>query len=523
MKNLLEKGIRCLLVQTKFSEFSFWNYKDVCGLVGKKYASPPLGLVTVAALLPQQWEFKLVDENIEVLLDEHLDWADIVCTGGMFPQSEEMLKLIDSAHRHGKPIAIGGADPTSRPDFYKSADYLVLNEGELTIPKFLEDLGKEARSGIYKTDEKADISKTPVPRFDLLPLNTYLYLGLQNSRGCPYNCEFCDIIKLYGRIPRIKKTRQIVNELQRLYELGHRGQLLFVDDNFAGDRKAVKENLSALKEWSEKHSYPFFFATQATMNISEDEQLLQLMKDLDFRFIFLGIETVEENCLKSIKKTTNVFSAKEDPVAVVNKFYSYGMIVHAGFIIGFDYESENVAENIFNFIQDSNICMPMISLLYALPGTQFYQRLEKENRIIHSSKNLNDFALDQTVQGLNFITIRNRTDILRDFSELLSKAYAPENYFGRILKSCLKLKSGNKHIPGMTEIISNMAGFFRICYKLGFSRETARYYWKLFFTVLLKNPGAIERAVSMAALFIHLEKQSKYAVGAINEQMKNLF
>ena len=262
MKYLLNKDTRCLIIQSAFSEFSFWNYVDVCKIVGAKYPAAPLGLLTVAALLPQQWTFKLVDANIEPVLDEHFAWADIVCVGGMLPQQANMLSLIDRAHQFGLPVVAGGPDPTSQPELYKNANFLVLGEGEVTIPLFIADLERGRTRGRYQTKEKADMTRAVVPRFDLIRFQDYLQVGIQYSRGCPFQCEFCNIVELFGRNPRTKTPDQMLREHQTLYNLGHRGHIDIVDDNFIGNKKNVKKVLTTIREWSKQHKYPFYFSTE---------------------------------------------------------------------------------------------------------------------------------------------------------------------------------------------------------------------------------------------------------------------
>ena len=307
MKNLLEKGTKCLIVQTEFSALSFWNYVDVCKIAGAKYPAAPLSLLTVAALLPKQWEIKLVDANVEPLMVEHFKWADIVCIGGMLPQQQSMIALIDKVHQYGCPVVVGGPDPSSQPHLYQSADYLVQGEGEVTIPMFIEDLEKGCGSGEYKSDERADMTKAVVPRFDLIRFKNYIQVGIQYSRGCPFNCEFCDIIELYGRESRTKTPTQVIKELQTLFDLGYRGHVDFVDDNFIGNKKNVKKVLPVIKEWSKAKKYPFYFSTESSINLADDENLLQMMKDVDFRYVFVGIETPEEEILKLTNKKTDLF------------------------------------------------------------------------------------------------------------------------------------------------------------------------------------------------------------------------
>ena len=265
-----------------------------------------MGLLTVAALLPQHWQFKLVDENVEPLFDEQIEWADIVCTGGMLPQQKGILSVIDRAHQKRRPVVVGGPDPSSQPNLYQSADYLVLNEGEITIPMFIEEWEKGCRKGDYRSKEKADMTKAVVPRFDLIRFKDYLHVGIQYSRGCPFNCEFCDIIKLYGRKPRTKTPEQIINELQYLYNIGYRGHIDFVDDNFIGNKRDVKKVLAAINEWSIANNHPFYFSTEASINLANDEDLLELMRDVDFRFVFIGIETPETKILELAQKKQNL-------------------------------------------------------------------------------------------------------------------------------------------------------------------------------------------------------------------------
>jgi radical SAM superfamily enzyme YgiQ (UPF0313 family) len=521
MKNLLEKGTRCLIVQSEFSKFSFWNYVDICKLVGAKYPAAPLGLMTAAALLPQRWEFKLVDANVEPLLNEHFEWADIVCTGGMLPQQQSMFSIIDKAHQYGCPVVVGGPDPSSQPNLYQSADYLVQGEGEVTIPMFIQDLGKGCNSGEYKSDEKADMTQAVVPRFDLIRFQDYIQVGIQYSRGCPFNCEFCDIIELYGRKSRTKTPEQIIKELQTLYNLGHRGHIDFVDDNFIGNKKNVRKVLPAIREWSEVNSYPFYFSTESSINLADDEHLLQMMQDVDFRFVFIGIETPEEEILKLTKKTTNINIHIEK---AVNKIYSYGMIVNAGFIIGFDNETDQTAENMIKCIQDSGICMAMLGTLYALPNTQLTRRLKREGRLFENGSTLREIhtEIDQMTSGLNFITARPRIDVLKDYVQVITYIYEPKRYYERASYTGLHLKPDYKYRPTFRKILKFAKAFLKLSVKVGFNKTTGWLYWKTLLTVIVKNLRAIEATVNLAAMFIHFHKMSKFIIDLTIKEIKNI-
>lgn len=517
--NLLSgEPTRCLLVQTRFSEMSFWNYLDVCKIVGAKYPAPPLGLLTVAALLPKHWEFRLVDENVRVLRDEDLDWADIVCTGGMLPQQRAMLGLIDRAHAHRLPIVLGGPDATSQPGIYHAADYLVCGEGEVTIPLFLEDLRRGSTGGRYVSEERADMAEAVVPRFDLLRFGDYLQVGIQFSRGCPFNCEFCDIIELYGRAPRAKTPAQVTRELQALYDLGYRGHVDFVDDNFTGNKNKALEVLSTIGEWSRAHHYPFYFSTEAAITLAEDEQLLQLMKDTDFRFVFIGIETPSAELLAAVNKRQNV---RKSVVDAVKKLGSYGMIVNAGFILGFDNESPETATEMIDCIQGSGICMAMVGKLSALPNTQMTKRLRKEGRLLSSDRIMTttDVDIDQTTGGLNFRTLRPRSEVLKDFRRVVEHVYDPERYYQRVTRTGLLLRSAKKHRSTFWAKARLGRSFLRVAGKQGLNRQTRRFFWRMLGTIARSNPSGLEGAVSLAAMFVHFRKQARYIVERTTEEI----
>ena len=521
MKNLLEKGTKCLIVQSKFSEYSFWNYDDVCRIAGAKYPAAPLGLMTVAALLPQQWEFRLIDENVEPLLDEYFEWADIVCTGGMLPQQKGILSVIDKTHSYGRPVVAGGPDPTSQPEIYKSADFLVLGEGEITIPMFIDDLDKGVKSDECRSTERADMTKAAVPRFDLIKFKDYLQVGMQYSRGCPFNCEFCDIIELYGRKSRTKTPDQIIKELTTLYNLGYRGHIDFVDDNFIGNKKNVKNVLIEIREWLKAKNYPFYFSTEASMNLADDIELLKLMRDVDFRFVFLGIESPDETVLKSINKKINL---NRSIAETVDKISSYGMIVKAGCIIGFDNESEKTAKNMIKCIEDSGIAMAMVGKLYALPNTQLTRRLKAEGRLFENGSTVRntDTQIDQTSSSLNFVTSRPRANILRDYINVVEHLYEPGNYYERVIHTALILKPDNKYKPDILTVLKTMESFLKLCIKAGLNRKTGWLYWKTLFTVLLRNPKAVEAAVNLAAMYIHFNKQAQFIINLTNREINSI-
>lgn len=521
MKNLVTSKTKCLLVYPEFSKFSSLNYVDVCEIIGAKYPTQPLGLLTVAALLPQHWQFKLIDINVEPLLDEHFDWADIICTGGMISQQPGIHAVIKKAHQLNKKVIVGGPEPTSQPTMYEIADYLVLGEGENTIPDLLEDLRNNIPVGVYKAVELADLNKSVVPRFDLIKFADYLMMGLQFSRGCPYNCEYCNVIELFGKKPRTKSTKQVISELQSIYDFGYRGHIFFVDDNLFGSRKSIEELLRAIKNWSIINKYPFYFGAEATINLADDDKLLKMVRDVDFRYLSIGIETPEDEILAMTQKHQNV----NKPITqIVKKIYSYGIVVDASFILGFDNENNQTADKMIDCIQDAGICMAMVGTLTSLPNTQLEQRLKSEGRLFEEGTTIkdNNIKIDQMSSGLNFITKRPRIDILKDYVKIIESIYNPVNYYKRLTLMGLSLKRDNKHKPEFIELLNILKAFYRVCLKIGFNKTTGKLFWELFITILFRNPKALELSVGMATMFIHFYKHSQFIINLTNNKIKDL-
>ncbi|OFY08186.1 MAG: hypothetical protein A2X05_15440 [Bacteroidetes bacterium GWE2_41_25] len=521
MKNLKSIETKCLLIQPEFSEHSALNYKDVCEIVGAKYPIPPLNLITVAALFPQNWHFKLVDLNIESLNIESIKWADLVCTGGMLSQQKGILSLIELAHSFGKKVAIGGPEPTSQPDLYQHADYLVLGEGEVTIPDFLNDLSLGKEKGIYHPSGMARMNEAVVPRFDLIQIKAYLFMGLQVSRGCPYRCEFCNVIELFGRKPRAKKTEQVIAELDALYKLGYRGHIFFVDDNFLSNKKIIKELLKRIAEWSSSKKYPFYFAAETSIDLVNNDEVLELLKNADFRYISLGLETPENEVLHLAHKNQNMNHSIPE---VVKKLIRYGIIVDASFILGFDNETRQTASLLIQNIQDAGICMAMIGTLYALPNTRLLNRLSKEKRLFTEETIVSDSntEVDQMTSGLNFITKRSRKQILREYIHILESVYSPENYYERLSMLGLNLKVSYKQRPGFKTGLSMFYSFLKICSRVGFSHKTGLLYWRLIFKTLFQNPKAIEAVASLAAMYMHLSKHADFIIGITRDKISQI-
>jgi radical SAM superfamily enzyme YgiQ (UPF0313 family) len=515
--------MKALLLYPEFSALGFWNYKEVCHLMGAKYPASPLGLITMAALLPAEWEVRLVDLNTISLNDSDIDWADLVFIGGMLPQQSRFLRLIERVHARGKKVVAGGPDPTSQPEVYRSADYLVLGEAECSLAPFLADLEQGAASGTYMSAEKPDMTRSPVPRYDLLKFNNYLMLGVQFSRGCPFNCEFCDIIELYGRTPRTKTPQQVVTELERLYSLGHRGHVDFVDDNFIGNKARAKEILRAVKEWSEAHGNPFFFSTEASINLSDDEELLTLMQDLDFRYVFVGIESGDHDVLVTMQKQQN---AKRNLLEALNKIQRHGLVVNGGFIVGCDGETSESARKMVDVIEGGNIVMSMVGLMYALPNTQLTRRLKREHRLLEDTGGLTEAAeathVDQTTSGLNFVTSRPREQVLGDYMHVLKSVYSTKNYFDRCLRVSKVLRVRPQFKPPLKRMVKYGLAFLKIVVKLGLRPSTAYYYWRNFLNVLFTRVSSLETVVNLMAMYIHFSRQTEFVSAVTSENIKTL-
>lgn len=487
--------VKALLVYPEFPK-TFWSFQFALKFISKKSGMSPLGLVTVAALLPGMWEKKLVDMNTGPLKDKDLLWADYVLISAMDIQRESAKSVVDRCKLIGVKTIIGGPLISSDPAAFDEVDYLLLGEGELTIPQFLRDLRNRNAKHIYQTDEWADITQTPSPAWELLDLKPYACLNIQYSRGCPYDCEFCDITSLYGHKPRTKSAAQVLQELDVIYQTGWRGGVFFVDDNFIGNSKKLKEDvLPQLADWMKKRRYPFNFLTEVSVNLSDDEELMRLMVRAGFRSVFVGIETVHEASLTECNKLQN---KNRDLLLSVKKIQRMGLQVQGGFIVGFDNDTPQIFSQMIRFIQDSGVVTAMVGLLNAPKRTRLYQRLSAEERI------LSDFNGNNTDMQINFVPKMNLQTLLAGYKYIVSTIYSPKQYYRRIrnfLKEYCPPKCGHTRITP-----TNIAAFFRACLRLGVIGRERVEYWKLFFWSLFHKPATFALAVSLSIYGYHFRR-----------------
>ena len=491
--------MRCLLIYPKFPK-TFWSFERVLRLIGRKVLVSPLGLITVAALLPDSWEFRLVDRNIREVTDSEWEWADIVLFSAMIVQRVDMIDQIRLAKSYGKSVAVGGPYPTSVPEDmeHAGADFLVLDEAEITLPLFLDALEHGETQGVFHADgEKPDISSTPVPRFELLDLDAYDTMALQYSRGCPFLCEFCDIITLYGRRPRTKQPQQVMAELDRLYELGWRRGILIVDDNFIGNKKNAKQMLRELEKWQQQHGFPFSFMTEASIDLAADKELMRLMVACNFDSVFLGIETPDEDSLQLTRKYQNIRNSMTESVDAI---VDHGLRPMGGFIMGFDGEKDGAGERIVQFIEQTAIPTANFSLLQALPNTALWDRLKKEGRLLKTDSDINQTSLT------NFVPQRPVENLAREYVEAFTVVYDPVLYLDRVFRCFLKLGSPVKIESSSRPVFptwKEIRALFIIVWRQGLMRRTRWKFWHHAINILWSNAVVLPHYLAVCAHYEH--------------------
>jgi radical SAM superfamily enzyme YgiQ (UPF0313 family) len=504
--------MKVLLIYPLFPK-SFWSFEKTLALVDCKALMPPLGLITVAAILPQEWEFKLIDHNIEEINESDWDWAELVIISGMIVQKDDMLLQVAAAKQRNKLVAVGGPYATTSPQevLDAKADFLVLDEGEITLPMFVEALEKGDRSGIFRSAEKPAVTETPIPRYDLLDLTAYDNMSVQFSRGCPFQCEFCDIIVLYGRKPRTKEPQQLLAELECIYNLGWRGAVFMVDDNFIGNKRNVKLLLKELKVWMAAKEYPFGITTEASVDLAQDDELMQLMVECNFKKVFLGIETPDQDSLA----LTSKFQNTRDPLTEsIDKITRAGMQVMAGFIIGFDGEKPHAGDRIVRFVEQTNIPLAMFSMLQALPSTALWNRLEKEGRLLNSSANINQTTL------MNFIPTRDIEEIASEYVNAFWQLYDPAAYLNRIFDYYMKL-GAVKNAKSLRPSWKTIRALSLLLWKQGVIAQTRWLFWRNLIQVLIQKPRQLEIYMTLCAYLEHFTEYRFIVREQINTQLAN--
>jgi len=487
--------MKILLIYPEY-ENTFWNLKKVLNVMGKKAAYPPLGLLTIAALLPEKWEKILIDMNCENLKDEQIRWADHIMISSIVGQKRSTREIIDKVHKMDKKIIAGGSLFTTDWKEFSDIDTIVLGEAENLIPDLLKDIENKNLKKIYSKESFPDIFKTPIPLWELVDLSNYNSICIQLSRGCPFNCEFCDVVHLNGRIPRIKTKKQILGELDSLYNIGWRAGVFFVDDNFIGNKTLLKSKLlPAIATWQKERKYPFTFSTQASINISDDTELMELMISAGFSTLFIGIETTDPEGLEECGKYHN---RNRDILASVKIMQNAGFEVNAGFILGFDSDKDTVFQNQIDFIQKSGIIGAMVGLLNVSPKSRLHQRLKKENRLVDTKKNKD---IGSEINELNFIPKMKAQTLLDGYDKVLTSIYSPRFYFARIRTFLREFRP--KRLRTSRISLYHLRGLFSSLWFLGIKENGRHYYWSLLFWSLFKKPGLLPYAVGLPLGLLH--------------------
>lgn len=489
--------MKILLVYPQYPD-TFWSFSRALRFIGRKASLPPMGLLTVAAMLPGHWELHFVDTNCQSLKDEDILWADYVFVSAMTVQKESVREVIHRCNALGRKVVAGGPLFSALPHEFPEVDHLVLDEAELTLAPFIADLESGNLKREYRADGWADLTQSPVPAWDLIDLKNYATMCVQYSRGCPFDCDFCDITVLYGRTPRNKSVENVLAELDALYLRGWRGAVFFVDDNFIGNKRRLKvELLPAVIRWMEEHRHPFSFLTQVSINLAGDSELIDLMVKAGFDMVFVGIETPDEAALVECGKMQNT---RSDMLADVRKLHSAGLQVQAGFIVGFDSDKLDIFGRISKFINDSGIVASMVGLLNAPPNTKLYKRLLSENRIIKGISGSNtDFSL-------NFLPRMDKNVLIQGYRKLIEDIYRPEVYYRRVREFLRCYRPHSRYNAAGLVSKTYIRAFLMSVYSLGIVKGVRRHYWTLLVWTLFRKPRLIPHAVSLAIYGDHFMK-----------------
>jgi radical SAM superfamily enzyme YgiQ (UPF0313 family) len=478
---------------------TFWSFDHALKFISKKAAYPPLGLLTVAAMLPQDWEVRLIDLNIEKLKDRDLEWADYVMISAMLIQKQSVHLILQRCRSLGKKIVAGGPLFNGTTEEYLDlVDHLILNEAEITLPLFLADLENGNPQKVYRANTYPELNVTPTPRWDLIKIKKYATLMIQCSRGCPYDCEFCDITTLYGRRPRVKEARQLIDELQAIYDLGWRGTVFIVDDNFIGNKVKIKKMLPDLIKWMEAHQYPFQFTTEASINLVDDDELIEMMVEAGFDTVFIGLETPNEESLLECAKIQN---RGRDMVAAIKKLQAAGIQVFGGYIVGFDNDDEGIFSRQIKFIQESGVVTAMVGLLNALPKTKLWQRLMAENRL-HL-----DTTGDNTDGTINFVPKMDTETLITGYRKIVRTIYSPRHFYRRVNKFLEHYQPRRRWAMQRHD----KKAFFKSIFYLGIMGNgiSQWYYWKMLCKSIIFHRKLLPDAIKLMVFGYHFRKVAK--------------
>ena len=491
--------MKILLVYPQYPD-TFWSFRHALKFTHKKALNTPLGILTIAAMIPEDWEKKAVDMNTNELSDKDIIWADYIFLSAMIAQQNSAREVVDRCKKLNRKVVGGGPlFTTGHKEFdFSDIDHIVMNEAEITLPLFLEDMKNGCPRPIYQTDRRADVTKTPTPIFSLLDLQKYASVTIQYSRGCPFDCEFCDIVILDGHRPRTKTKEQLISELDAVFDLGYRGSIFIVDDNFIGNKKKLKaEIMPAITKWQEKRHYPFSFLTEASINLADDEELMRLMSDAGFNNVFVGIETPNEESLYECNKYAN---KNRDLPTAVKILQNHGFQVMGGFIVGFDSDPVSIFKSQISFIQKTGIVTAMVGILMAPPETKLWHRLKKENRLLPGGTGDNTDGTTNLVPKMNFDFLVN------GYKLILRSIYSPKEYYERIATFLKEYRPSKKVASRIKLDAYNMKSLIKATLLLGIKDRASRYYWKLIFSSLLKYPRQIGLCITLAIQGFHFRK-----------------
>jgi radical SAM superfamily enzyme YgiQ (UPF0313 family) len=489
--------MKVLLVNPEFPD-TYWSFRHALPFEGKRCAFPPLGLLTVSALLPSSWDKRLIDLNVERLKASDIEWADMVFATAMLVQKESLKEVVRRCKRYGKRVVLGGPYVTTTIEELPDADHIFKGEAETTLPQFVEDLANDRAQRVYEAAERPPLLLTPQADFKLANLKRYSAMSVQYSRGCPFSCEFCDIIEIYGRVPRTKSNQQMLAEFDALRNLGWRGTVFIVDDNFIGNKKNVRQLLPDLAKWQKARGYPFSFITESSLNLADDEPLLASMRDAGFRRVFIGIETPVEESLKEAQKSQN----RGNLLDSVKKIQSYGMEVMAGFIVGFDNDPVDIFQRQIDFIRRSAIPLAMVGLLNALPETQLWKRLDREGRLLGEASGNN------TVCTFNFKTRMDAAVLIQGYQSIMRTIYSPREYYERVLLS-LRRTAHEFSEPQHYSLISSLTSLSRVLFRLGVLDRERKEFWRFFSRSVIKHRDRLAESLRLAAMGYHFRKLSE--------------